>query len=350
MKRILSLITALTILAVITIMPAIAEGRTYTPVTGSQINIEKCLIMDKTANVPNIEFSYAITAGTAKQAQGSNIEIYAGNDTNKVTGTPTIGTASFSVGQTTYETTQDVENTNIQNKTNGSTLNKDNITLESNEKYARSKININFTSVSFKEPGVYRYIITENASDNPAITMDSDSTRTLDVYVEADGESALRIAGYVLHNGDNTDIPEEYATGEPSTKANGFVNRYNTKAIQIAKVVTGNQASHDEYFEFTLQISDAVANTVYTVDLTNADPTTKTNAINTEAKTNPSTITVGNDGTVTTKFYLQGGQNVTINGLGYNTKYSISEDKTTMTNEGYKATSITVVTDADATV
>ena len=86
-------------------------------------------------------------------------------------------------------------------------------------------------------------------------------------------------------------------------------------------------------------ISNAVAGTVYDVDLTNADATTKTNGINTTTHTNPASITIpANATTVTETFWLQNGQSIAIKGLANNTAYSINENKTTLDNEGYTAT------------
>lgn len=321
------------------VTPIAAAGTTYTAIHGGPINVEKYLVMDKNANVPNVTFNYTIAPGAAQNASGTNAKVFAGNDANAVAGTPTIATATFRQGQTTYDAVQDISNATGTQAASGK---KDPVTLTADQKYARSDIAVDFSGVTFKEPGIYRWLITESASTAAGITMDGDDTRVLDVYVVDDPEHAgtLKVNGYVLHNNANdAAVPKEYATGDLTTKTNGFVNTYTSHDLTLSKTVTGNQGSHDEYFEFTVTISDAVAGTKYDVDLSNADATTKTNGINTETHTNPASITVPAGATsVTQTFWLQNGQSVVIKGLADKTAYSINENKTTLDNEGYTAT------------
>ena len=96
----------------------------------------------------------------------------------------------------------------------------------------------------------------------------------------------------------------------------------------MSKTVTGNQGSKDKYFKFEVTIKNAVAGTVYDVDLTSADSTVIENsATNAEyvGKANPTSVTVGDDGTVTETFYLQNGQSIKILGLAEGTAYEIEE-------------------------
>ena len=123
---------------------------------------------------------------------------------------------------------------------------------------------------------------------------------------------------------------------DPDGKSQGFTNEYDTSDLTFKKEVSGNQASHDKYFEFTVTITNAVPGTVYNVNLSNADTTSKSNAATiTEnaGKTNPDKLTVGTDGTVTQKFYLQHGQEITIQGIAKDSKYSVTENA-----EDYKST------------
>ena len=340
-NKILTKITAIVLaclLPVISIVTAHAENFSYTAVTGGTVYVEKYLIMKTQANVPNITFTYSIAAGSGQNASGSNTKVFAGNDSNFVTGTPTIGTAVFAQGQTTYTSVQDIETTGTKTAANK----KDPVTLVSGEKYARSKIAVNFGSVSFKEPGIYRWIITESAYDTTLGVSDYESnakkTRAIDVYVEATGSDgkSLTVAGYVLHNSaDDAAVPKAYASGDPTTKTNGYISKYTTENLTISKMVSGNQASRDEFFEINVSITGAIAGTKYDVDLSNASATTVITGYNSTTKTNPAFITTNSSGTGTAQFWLQGGQSVIIKGLAENTSYSINENKTTMQNEGY---------------
>ena len=310
---------------------------------------DKYLVMDAQAEVPNASFTYAVTAGTAKayDVAGKKFAVLAGVDADKVTmagvGTKTANTITYKPGD---KTLNDVN-----------ALVKDYETLS--EKYAKKTATLDFSACRFTEPGIYRYIVTESGT-NQAVTNDADATRVVDVYVndasdEVNTDEAntvgvepshigykLKIAGYVLHS--NADDAPDVSLGENNgstgsyvgTKSQGFTNSYDTSDIFIHKMVSGNQASRDKYFEFTVKITDAVPGTVYDVDLSRADTTTKTNAATitaNEGKTNPATLTVGADGTVTQKFYLAHNQAIVIQGVAKDSKYKVTENA-----EDYKST------------
>ena len=305
---------------------------------------DKYLVMDEQAEVPNASFTYAVTAGAAKayDVAGKKFAVLAGVDADKVTmagvGTKTANTITYKQGD---ETLNDA-NALVKDYNN------------SYEKYAKKTATLDFSACRFTEPGIYRYIVTESGT-NQAVTNDADATRVVDVYVNDDSNEAtaasvdssrygykLKIAGYVLHS--NTDDAPDVSLGENNgsagsyvaTKSQGFTNYYDTSDILIEKHVSGNQASRDKYFEFTVNITDAVPGTVYDVDLSNADATTKTNAATitaNEGKTNPATLTVGADGTVSQKFYLAHNQSITIQGVAKDSKYKVTENA-----EDYKST------------
>ena len=296
-------------------------------------SFNKYLVMDVNANVPNATFSYSITPGTAIEAAGGNLAVLAG------IGTPTVDSAVFTNGATTYAETEAT--------TNNDTVEFTTTNITTDEKYAKETLTIDFSSVAFTEPGVYRYIITESGT-NQGITNDSILKRTLDVYVEDDttGEpKQLKIAGYVMYSDEiNTAPSSTVGTGnqetdipngaEAGTKSNSYTNTYSTHDLTFSKEVTGNQGSKDKYFKFTVNISGAVAGTVYDVDLTNADSSSGSNAAtltDNQNKTNPASITVGTDGTISADFYLQHGQSIVIKGIADGTAYTITED-----NEDYK--------------
>lgn len=306
---------------------------------------DKFLVMDTQANVPNATFTYAVTAGNAKayDVAGKKFQVLAGVDADKVTmaGVGAADAAANSIvfkqgdGSDTHDTTKDA-------------YVKD---LAAGKKYALKTATLDFSKVQFTEPGVYRYIITE-AGTNQGITNDADLTRVLDVYVndasaEVDGAftKKLTIAGYVLHSNEN-DEPDVAAGADfgstgayVATKSQGFTNSYDTSDLTLRKQVTGNQASRDKYFEFTLNIAAAQPNTKYDVVIDDADATSKTNAATIEAnagKTNVTSITTDGAGKATQKFYLQHGQQITVQGLAKDTTYAVTEN-----TEDYKSTANT---------
>lgn len=336
------------ILAVMTALACgsavMADGTTYTGQAGSSVNVEKYLVMDQNANVPNVTFNYTIAAGAAQNASAGNAAVYAGDDADKVAGTPTAASVTFAPADTTYTTAQD-----FGGNTKAPAGTKDQVTLTAGQKYARKEIAVDFSGVTFKEPGVYRYVLTESASSSLGITNDTDTTRIMDVFVE-DNNGALIVAGYVLHNNEaDAKVPTDGSVPTVETgKAQGFQNTYTTHDLTFSKTVSGNAASHDEYFEFKVKIEGAVAGTVYDVDLANADATTKTNAINTTAHTNPAQLTVGANGTVEQSFWLQHNQSIMIKGLADSTKYTITEDDANLDKAGY-TTSVNQTGDTDGT-
>ena len=306
---------------------------------------DKFLVMDSQANVPNATFTYTVTAGNAKayDVAGKKFQVLAGVDADKITmaGVGATDAAANSIvfkqgdGSDTHDTTKDA-------------YVKD---LATGKKYALKTATLDFSKVLFTEPGVYRYIITESGT-NQAITNDADLTRVLDVYVndastEADGTltKKLTIAGYVLHSNEN-DEPD-VASGDNfgsageyvATKSQGFTNSYDTSDLTLRKQVKGNQASRDKYFEFTLNIDKAQPNTKYDVVIDDADATSKANASTIEAnagKANVTSITTDNTGKATQKFYLQHGQQVTVQGIAKDTTYALKEN-----TEDYKSTANT---------
>lgn len=321
-----------------------AAGTNYgVTIEGTKITtFDKFLVMDNQANVPNATFTYAVTAGTAKayNVAGKKFQVLAGVDADKITmagvGTNTANTIAY----TPADTTANDENTMVKNYD------------KTTEKYALKTATLNFSKVQFTEPGVYRYIITENGI-NQAITNDADLTRVLDVYVNdasTETEKKLTIAGYVLHSNEN-DEPD-VAAGENAgstgayvaTKSQGFTNEYDTSDLTFKKEVAGNQASHDKYFKFTVKITDAVKGTVYTVDVTGADDQSKTNAATiakNAGKENVKTMTVGADGTISQDFYLQHGQEIKIQGIAKDTKYDVTEEKEDYKSEAKAVTGYT---------
>ena len=326
---------------------ALQRDNVYSTEIGGEktTTFDKYLVMDKQAEVPNASFTYAVTAGTAKayDVAGKKFAVLAGVDADKVTmagvGSKTAGTITYKQGDATL------------NDENALVKDYDNTT----EKYAKKTATLDFSACRFTEPGIYRYIVTESGT-NQGVTNDADTTRVVDVYVNdasGDAEYKLTIAGYVLHS--NADDAPDVSLGENggsagsyvATKSQGFTNSYDTSDITIAKRVSGNQASRDKYFEFTVNITGAVPGTVYDVDLSNADATTQSNAATitaNEGKTNPATLTVGADGTVTQKFYLAHNQDIVIQGVAKDSKYKVTENA-----EDYKSTAAGVDGYTDAT-
>ncbi len=406
MKRIAAGAASLAMIASMALsMPlgASAAGTQYTagltnatdgtnPVSQNTTTIDKYLVMDVNANVPNASFDFSIAPYNSEAdekavitaASDSNLAVINGvtaqtsgtldfkaNDAAN-TGSATAGVVAFAQSDTSNTVTEGA------NGADTAVVWQDN--TSANEKYAKKTLTLDFSTVQFTEPGVYRYLITETGT-NQGVTNDIGVTtagqstyRTLDVYVEdyagylAAKEAAtagstsgytavngkeLLITGYVLYDGKHDDAPAK--AGGNVEKSTSYTNAYASQDLTFGKIVTGNQGSRDKYFKYTVVIGNITAeNTKMTVDLSLADtavPASPNSATDTAyaGKTNPAelvadttktiaangykveTVTTGEaPNTVTTykitaEYYLQHGQYITVQGLPKETTYTITE-------------------------
>ena len=263
--------------------------------------LKKYLVMDENANVPNATFSYSIAAGDAVDPANGKPGVMSGIESEQIVISDTV----FEPTDPTY------------NEEDGF------ISLDEGEKYAKETATVDFSEVTFNVPGIYRYKITENDTSVAGVTKDN-NTIYLDVYVVTDGKGALSIDGYVLHKTVEVAGSDGNFAGADE-KTTGFENNYTTADLQLSKTVTGNQGNRSQYFQFTVDISNAAAGTVYTVNLDNAT-----------YSGNPSTLTVGEDGTIQGTFYLHDGESIAVLGMTADTECQITEvlDET----EGYTTT------------
>ena len=217
----------------------------------------------------------------------------------------------------------------------------------SDEKFAQKKIEIDFSGISFQEPGIYRYIITEAAAgtDQAAgVTNDTDSTRVLDVVVEDSSEGSvnkLKIGNYILHD-DVSDVPVK-AAGNTSTiedKSSGFTNKYDAYDLVFSKTVKGNQGSKDKYFKFDVSVSGAKGAEIAvsgqgTYFAAEPEKSTSTTYLASDMKTANTKdddadlagqqLKADADGNITATFYIKHGQKVTLQGIPAGAKYTVTE-------------------------
>ncbi|MBR1534878.1 MAG: hypothetical protein IJ639_10955 [Ruminococcus sp.] len=289
------------------------EAYSYTAIgyqygTENTYEFTKTLTVEGDANVPAVTFNFTVEKAEPVAGSASALPIY------KTEGTPTIAPVTFTAG----------------------------------DSEASKTVSVDFTGVTFSEPGVYRYYITESADTPAYITNDPEAVRTLDVYVES-VENELKIAGTTFIKGQNNTPPAKSDTKADlsAQKSDGYTNTYVSHDLTIAKNVTGNQASKDKYFKFTVAITNAGAGTRLNVDTANATTdaiSEDTNGATTVSGTNPSGITCEADGSATVEVFLQNGESITITGLPDGAKYTITETK-----EDYTVADITAEGDEDGT-
>ena len=192
-------------------MTAMAQGGE--PVT---VGFQKVLNMTDAvgASVPDVTFTYKIEKGTAVGATESTLEIKAG------VGTPTVANAVFSH-----------EDSIANNK-------------------VTEDVTVTFPEGTFTEPGIYRYVVTENNDHgNDDITNDPSAIRYLDVYVN----NELKIIGSVLLK--EATAPNKNSQYSQEKKSSGYENTYETYDLSLAKVVEGNMGDKGKTWSFTIEFT-----------------------------------------------------------------------------------------------
>lgn len=308
-------------MAVMIFSTVVNAASNYSPVAGPAVNFTKYLVVPKDTAVPNLTFNFTVSAGNAVSGTESVLPIYAGNDSKRVVFAAgkslddIVGSAAFPSGAATTDGTST-----------------DKITNDDTKKYDQKIVTLDFSILSFKEPGIYRYIITED----PVSGATTDSPKTLDIYVKNGDSGSLAIDGYVMYNSEGN-------------KTDCFINQYPSCNLYVGKVVEGNQASKDKYFRFAVEITKATPNSKinlggsynYSTAITNnTNGATVLAGVDGDSYTNPNPttgLTTNANGEVTAVFYLQGDQYVEIMGISENAHYKVSEED--YSADGYKATS-----------
>ena len=333
-------------LSVMLMAPCVFATDNYAEVAGTSTTFKKYLVLPKNVAVPNLTFNFTIASGAAVTGDASNLPIYRGDDADRVDGVPTI--AADQAAFTTADST-----------TNGAA--DDKITNDAEKKYAEKDVTIDFSGVKFKEPGIYRYIITEDRSAPAGVSFDGEPKRTLDVNV-VDDNGALKVESYVMYYGEissaqnKTTVKEETdrkyagdATITAGDKCSSYINQYPSHNLYIGKKISGNQASKDKYFRFTVTLSNAGNASLIHVggdyndnDALNSDVNAATTVLDTDIPegetgyTNPSSFTTEADGSKVVVFYLQGDQYVNLMGLKEDAVFEIAEDD--YSADGYVST------------
>ncbi len=264
----------------------------YTPIGGTT-TIKKNLVVESDSNIPDINFGYTINSGTPVAASTSTIEILASDQS------ASIGTASFSNDDTSHTIPGVPTDADPSSPTAG-------------KKYAQKSVTVSFPNNSFTKPGVYRYVIHEVDGAKPGVTYD-DTARYLDVFVVANpSDNTLSVDSYALRNvATNIGTDGEY-TSDPNVKIDGYTNSVTQYDFDFSKTITGNQGDKNKRFTFTVNISNAIPGT-YPVE-------------SNDVTGNPSSITIGTDGTFSATYDLTNGSTFKINNLNKNAICTIQED------------------------
>lgn len=332
-----TMVTGITGAAIMNAAPVMAF--TYpTTINGTKTTVlTKYLIVDNDAEIPNQELTFTVTAGgTTTEATTSLITLYQGiNPTDVKVNTQTggVGTVTFTPSSAT---TAGTANDGIANSTD--------------KKYAQETITLDFSSVTFTQPGVYRYIVTESGwTGAVGVKNGTSEITTVDVYVD-DNNGVLEISGYVAYEGTYTDQPASSASDVSDAKDDKFINELTTYEIDYKKTVTGNQGDKTDKFSFTYTFTGLGNGTK--LNVTYSDPTatatvgeagTGTVATGTTAGTEIWTADASGNLTVTVSG-IDHDENTQITGIPAGAKYTVTEVGATLnstdskyyTSDGYE--------------
>ena len=341
-------------------LPTLAAGTSYDPIAAQDATFNKYLLLEEDMQVPSLTFQYEVSTPDANlPGDSAHLPLYKGK---------TVTTTGANAA--TYPKIEDVSF--------GSADAAETSTLLTGYKTYKKTITVDFGDVTgdvvkFDEPGVYRYYIKEVKDTNAAglyydveptaagLRIEGDFYRTLDVYVEdaTSGTSKnLKVTGYIMYDGQITGLPNASANTEAgntaitttkeievngtttpgvtgATKTDNYVNFYDAFSLTFGKEVTGNQGSKDKYFKLSLSLTSPV-DVTFTVDILKADGTVPSNSATASTyvgQNNVTTITATAGRAVSTDFYLQDGQYITVKGIPAGTVYALTEEK-----EDYKQT------------
>ena len=236
---------------------------------GGTTVIDKYLVLDSLATVPNVNFKFTITPGEALPDGINGIPCYAGKEGAKFVADEeqnvTVSENTATVGFVSTDSTTPEKSVNTKTVVFKTPDN------DSDEKFASKSLTVSFEGIKFDEPGIYRYIITEQVPTDGGVSIPKghELKYTLFVTVEDnDGKLVVANKKYVLQEG--TDAPviieknvtddSSNPTGEKvkvnSKKRSGLTNWYTTHDLKFNKLVKGNQGSRDKYFKFTVKLKN----------------------------------------------------------------------------------------------
>ena len=175
---------------------------------------------------------------------------------------------------------------------NGVTLDKDviaSVPADSdigNEKITvgTTKLNVNesvFTKGEDAKPGIFRYVVSEAATDKDGNAYEGVAYTTeqkyFDVYVTSDDDGNLEVSSYLFADKNN---PESKGEG---VFTNDYSSQHDTlKDLTVKKEVTGNQGNRNKDFKFTIKVDGAAGEQYY---VTFSDGKAPTTLVSGEAKT-----------------------------------------------------------------
>lgn len=193
------------------------------------------------------------------------------------------------------------------------------------ENKVTKQVEVSFSSITFENPGIYRYVITE--------TGNRDGMKYATNKAESATENKFYLDVYVLNNSNNTGFEYQYVLHktdsnstslEDTEKIDKIENEYVTSNLTVTKEVTGNQGDRNKKFEFTITVYGDKAGEQYKVKV--GDGFVAQNLQCAETAENEKYKATG-------KYEITHDQSIVIYGLSENDTYVVTE--TDYATEGY---------------
>lgn len=320
--RIATTLVATAMLASVAVVPAFA-----TSVTGdgtkkiAEVGISKTLYLPTGTDVPDVEYEFNIVGATASAS-------------DVATGTQGIENAPVTLevksGDGTY---YDVGSYDFTSYAGQPTVMAGNTGVS----YVEVPVTLTLPEITFSDAGVYKYNVTETIKVNGTeVTVETDTENhyvfgqqlNLYLYVNRVGTEEpyeYQVVGAVLTDAAGTKTEDIYNYYDVTPGTGGGDPTANLGSLSITKTVTGAMGDQHEDFDFTISgITDGTYNIVYTGN-TGSSRDTDVNVV---------------DGTATLP--VKHGETVTIYGITPAKDVTVSENATTLEDEGYTVTATSV--------
>lgn len=335
MKRI-SVFLLVALVMALSVVPSLAANE-YTGISGEELTIEEKLYLEKADTVvPTVTYTLAFDPSQTAPLKEDGTTAWL---PRSFTGAPAVTTASVAFSPSSTVQTDGTDDWS---------------------RYVAGNFALNFATVTFKEPGIFRYNLIKTISGADASDTSNYRSGTAGdenyilCYVTEKNDGTLALDGITYVNSNSS----KSAGGR--TLAKTYKDQYPAinQNLTVSKTVTGDQGSKTQYFKFTINLSGGVAGAKYKVsgiyDTTTAVTEYNSTAYNnngsdllkttqasadiagTDIQMGDYYITLENDGTYSGAIWMQHGQSVTIEGLAKNMTYTVDEVDATAT--GYTET------------
>ena len=197
--------------------------------------------------------------------------------------------------------------------------------LAGNGTGGEAKLTITLPSVGtggFETVGVYEYTITPTAGTSGGVAYHTNNIKLYVTVMQGDNDQLRIAAVHAEQNGG-------YNAPGTDGKTDEIDMTYSAGQLKVTKTVTGNMGDRDKYFKVAVTLTGE-QNKNYAQNYTVTGGSKIENGTN---DCTASTITVGK----ATAFYLKNGETIIIENLPYGVTYTVEEDGTYMTSEGYDA-------------